>query len=93
MTSSRSLGSWSDQSCWGYSASAPRPSATPRGRSVGRGGLVGYHAVGIGPTYIVLLTVFYMDNGPRLQVWDRLPAITYWVPPSMVGVPLRVRVS
>ena len=49
------------------------------------------HIVGMGTSYIVLLTAFYVDNGPRLPVWDRLPAIAFWFLPSVVGVPLIVR--
>jgi hypothetical protein len=52
---------------------------------------IGYHIVGMGLSYIVLLTAFYVDNGPRLPVWDRLPAFTYGVLPSLVGVPLVIR--
>jgi len=39
----------------------------------------------------VLLTAFYVDNGPHLPVWDRLPAIAYWTLPSLVGLPLVIR--
>ena len=46
------------------------------------------HAIGMGGSYIVLLTGFYVDNGPFLPIWDRLPHVTYWLVPSLVGVPL-----
>jgi hypothetical protein len=46
------------------------------------------HAIGMGGSYIALLTGFYVDNGSFLPVWDRLPHITYWLLPSLVGVPL-----
>ena len=46
------------------------------------------HAIGMGGSYIALLTGFYVDNGPFLPIWDRLPHITYWFLPSFVGVPL-----
>ena len=36
-------------------------------------------------------TGFYVDNGPQLPVWDRLPHWTYWVLPALVGAPLTVR--
>ncbi len=49
------------------------------------------HIVGMGTSYIVLLTAFYVDNGPRLPVWDQLPVIAFWLLPSVVGVPLIVR--
>ena len=54
-------------------------------------GWLGYHIVGMGLSYIVLLTAFYVDNGPRLPVWDHLPAITYWMLPSLIGVPVMIR--
>jgi hypothetical protein len=31
---------------------------------------------------------FYVDNGPFPPLWDRLPHITYWLLPSLVGIPL-----
>ena len=46
------------------------------------------HAIGMGGSYIALLTGFYVDNGPFLPLWDRLPHITYWLLPSLIGVPL-----
>ena len=45
-------------------------------------------AIGMGGSYIALLTGFYVDNGPFLPLWDQLPHITYWLLPSIVGVPL-----
>jgi hypothetical protein len=50
-----------------------------------------YHIVGMGLSYVVLLTAFYVDNGPRLPVWDRLPSIAYWLLPGLIGTPLIVR--
>jgi hypothetical protein len=46
------------------------------------------HAIGMGGSYIALLTGFYVDNGPFLPLWNRLPHLTYWLLPSLVGVPL-----
>ena len=46
------------------------------------------HAIGMGGSYIVLLTGFYVDNGAQLPLWDQLPPILYWVLPAIVGVPL-----
>jgi hypothetical protein len=46
------------------------------------------HAVGMGGSYIALLTGFYVDNGPFLPLWNQLPHWTYWLVPSAVGVPL-----
>ena len=47
-----------------------------------------HHAIGMGGSYIALLTGFYVDNGPFLPLWQQLPHLTYWLLPSIVGVPL-----
>jgi hypothetical protein len=39
-------------------------------------------------SYVALLTGFYVDNGSRLPLWDRLPPPAYWLIPVTVGVPL-----
>jgi hypothetical protein len=49
------------------------------------------HVAGLGMSYIVLLTAFYVDNGPRLPLWDRLPTIALWLGPSLIGLPLLAR--
>jgi hypothetical protein len=63
-------------------------------------GLTGYinrrrhpdiHILGMGSSYVLLLTGFYVDNGPHLPLWDRLPAVTYWVLPTLIGLPLIAR--
>jgi hypothetical protein len=46
------------------------------------------HAIGMGGSYIALLTGFYVDNGPFLPLWNRLPHLAYWVLPAVVGAPL-----
>jgi len=46
------------------------------------------HAIGLGGSYIALLTGFYVDNGPHLPLWDRLPDPAFWLLPSIVGAPL-----
>ena len=59
-----------------------------RARRRHRHGWPPHHAIGMGGSYIALLTGFYVDNGPFLPIWDRLPHITYWLLPSFVGIPL-----
>ncbi|MFF3669919.1 DUF2306 domain-containing protein [Microtetraspora malaysiensis] len=63
-------------------------------------GLVGYlyrrrrpylHIGGMGLSYVALLTGFYVDNGHNLPIWDRLPAWSYWVLPSLLGLPVIAR--
>jgi hypothetical protein len=48
------------------------------------------HIVGMGVSYIAMLTAFYVDNGKSLPIWRDPPPITYWLLPSAVGVPLIV---
>jgi hypothetical protein len=49
-----------------------------------------FHVVGMGLSYILLLTALYVDNGKSLPIWRDLPSITYWLLPSLVGIPLIV---
>ena len=46
------------------------------------------HMSGMGLSYILLLIAFYVDNGPNLPVWKHLPGWTYWLAPSLVGLPI-----
>ncbi len=46
------------------------------------------HITGMGLSYILLLTAFYVDNGKSLPLWKDLPPITYWLLPAAVGLPL-----
>jgi hypothetical protein len=47
-----------------------------------------WHGTAMPASYVTLLTGFYVDNGPQLPLWDRLPHWTYWVLPALVGTPL-----
>lgn len=49
------------------------------------------HVIAMGVSYIAMLTAFYVDNGPHLPLWDLLPAWSFWILPSLVGVPLLAR--
>lgn len=49
------------------------------------------HIVGMGGSFVVLLTAFYVDNGPHLPVWDRLPPVALWLAPALIGAPLIIR--
>jgi len=51
-----------------------------------------YHIIGMGSSYILLLTAFYVDNGPNLPLWRGLPSLVYWVAPSLLGLPILIRV-
>jgi uncharacterized membrane protein len=46
------------------------------------------HLAGMGGSYILLLTAFYVDNGKSLPVWRTLPPLAYWLGPAAVGLPL-----
>ncbi len=52
---------------------------------------VGLHITGMGMSYVLLLTAFYVDNGKSLPLWRTLPSIGYWLAPAAVGIPLIVR--
>jgi len=49
-----------------------------------------YHLMGMGFSYIILITAFYVDNGRFLPVWKNFNPIVYWILPSSVGVPIMV---
>jgi len=46
------------------------------------------HIAGMAISYILLLTAFYVDNGPHLPLWRSLPPPAFWLLPSLVGLPL-----
>jgi uncharacterized membrane protein len=54
-------------------------------------GWVRLHITGMGLSYILLLTAFFVDNGKSLPLWKDLPPITYWLLPAAVGLPLIIR--
>jgi hypothetical protein len=49
------------------------------------------HIAGMGIADIAMMTAFYVDNGPHLPLWDRLPPVTFWFLPSIVGAPIVIR--
>jgi len=49
------------------------------------------HIAGMGIAYVAMLTAFYVDNGPHLPLWDRLPPVSFWFLPSVVGAPITAR--
>lgn len=61
------------------------------GRSARRGlwrNSLRVHLAGMGASYIVMLTAFYVETGDQLPVWKELPPILYWILPAAIGVPL-----
>jgi hypothetical protein len=59
-----------------------------RARRRRRPGWVPRHAIGMGGSYIALLTAFYVDNGPFLPLWNRLRDLAFWLLPTVIGAPL-----
>src|SRR2546430_5351461 len=49
------------------------------------------HIAGMGVAYVAMLTAFYVDNGPHLPLWDRLPAFMFWLLQSAIGAPIIAR--
>ena len=49
------------------------------------------HIAGMSIAYVAMLTAFYVDNGPQLPLWDRLPAFMFWLLPSAIGAPIIAR--
>ena len=64
------------------------------GRAVRRRGRPGWplrHGLAMASSYTVLFIGFYVDNGPHLPGWDRLPPPAYWLLPAAVATPLTWR--
>ena len=55
-----------------------------------RPGWARLHMTGMGASYILLLTAFYVDNGKILPLWRLLPQWAFWVLPSAIGLPILV---
>ena len=53
-------------------------------------GWVRLHIAGMGLSYVLLLTAFYVDNGKSLPLWRDLAPIAYWLVPAAVGLPIMV---
>ena len=51
----------------------------------------GLHISGMGLSYVVLVTAFYVDNGPKLPFWNQFPDIVFWVGPAAIGLPIIIR--
>ncbi len=49
------------------------------------------HITGMGLSYVLMLTAFYVDNGKNLPLWKELPQIAFWILPGVLGLPLIVR--
>jgi hypothetical protein len=38
-----------------------------------------------------MLIAFYVDSGPHLPLWGRLPTLAFWLLPTANGVPITLR--
>jgi len=47
-----------------------------------------WHLFGMSISYILMLTAFYVDNGPHLPFWRHFPPLALWLTPSLVGFPI-----
>jgi hypothetical protein len=54
-------------------------------------GWLSHHITGMTVSYLAMLTAFYVDNGPRLPLWNRLPPQAFWFLPTAAGLPLLLR--
>jgi hypothetical protein len=50
------------------------------------------HTICMGLSYVLLLTGFYVDNGKNLTFWRMFPMWFFYVFPSLVGIPIIIRV-
>ena len=57
-----------------------------RARRRRRPGWAPVHVTGMALSYILLLTAFYVDNGPHLPLWRSLPHVAYWLLPNLIGL-------
>lgn len=46
------------------------------------------HTIGMGVSYILLLTAFYVDNRKNLPFWRHYSQLFFWIFPSVIGVPI-----
>jgi hypothetical protein len=49
------------------------------------------HIIGTTGSYIVLLTGFYVDNAHLIPLLNHLPRLTFWVLPTVIGIPFIAR--
>jgi hypothetical protein len=68
--------------------------ASSLGRTAGRRhwqAWIGTHITSMGCSFIVMLTAFCVEEGKSLPGLSRLPRLTYWFLPALVGAPLIIR--
>jgi len=50
------------------------------------------HTICMGLSYVLLLTGFYVDNGKNLPFWSMFPEWFFYLFPSLVGIPVILKV-
>lgn len=58
-------------------------------RLLGRNWVIA-HIIGMIGSYVVLLTGFYVDNAHLIPLLNQLPQLTFWVLPTVIGIPFIV---
>ena len=48
------------------------------------------HMAGMAASYVLMITAFYVDNGPNLPLWRELPSIAFWILPTLIGAPILI---
>jgi hypothetical protein len=48
------------------------------------------HMTGMAASYILMITAFYVDNGPNLPLWRALPPLAFWILPTLIGAPVLI---
>ena len=48
------------------------------------------HMIEMGTSYILMITAFYVDNGPNLPLWRELPPLAFWILPTLIGAPILI---
>jgi hypothetical protein len=48
------------------------------------------HVTGMAASYILMITAFYVDNGPNLPLWRELPPLAFWILPTLIGAPILI---
>jgi hypothetical protein len=49
------------------------------------------HIIGMIGSYVVLWTAFFVDNAHLIPLLNQLPQLTFWVLPTVIGIPFIVR--
>jgi hypothetical protein len=45
---------------------------------------------GMAASYVLMITAFYVDNGPNLPLWRQLPPLAFWILPTLFGAPILI---